>query len=33
MNEKWLTFGWINRPAPGICAAMNSVFSRLIASS
>ena len=32
-KEKWLTSGWISSPAPGIWAAMNSVFSRLIASS
>ncbi len=32
-KEKWLTSGWIRRPAPGIWAAKNCVFSRLIASS
>src|SRR6266851_9715983 len=33
MNEKWLTSGCNKRPALGIFAAMNSVFSRLIGSS
>src|ERR1700681_4333006 len=33
MNEKWLTSGCKRRPALGMLAAMNSVFSRLIASS
>lgn len=32
-NEKWLTSGWISSPLSGMLDAMNSVFSRLIASS
>src|SRR5205085_1183412 len=32
-NEKWLTCGSRSRPAPGMLSAINSVFSRLIASS
>src|SRR5580700_9710840 len=32
-NEKWLTSGCNSSPEPGMLAARNSVFSRLIASS